>query len=273
MAASVPSAHDGLLPRGQQCPGDGVRSPGCRLGTPETCSLLAMASARDIEGLWRAVLGFFADFAPIARIELALAAGSAEPRVVRCDVGPDHRLDSPDGDALFASASDLLARHPRAALLGVSPGPAGEGRILFVVGPPPGLRCASVLVLAWRQDAAVAFVRLERGRDVEYWSETDLGRLHGFQPALAAMLTHFVDAHAPVIHAARWEAALAALPPWKIELGRFVAEGASNKEIADRLGHSEASIKFALHDLYRALGVRNRAEFAVGLAASEPVIR
>ena len=45
-------------------------------------------------------------------------------------------------------------------------------------------------------------------------------------------------------------------------LARFV-EGASNKEIAHRMGASEAAVKQVARNLFKKLGVRNRTQAAV----------
>jgi len=48
-------------------------------------------------------------------------------------------------------------------------------------------------------------------------------------------------------------------------LVRVLAGGATNREIADRLGVREQTVKNQLSQLYRKVGVRNRLE--LGLAA------
>jgi DNA-binding NarL/FixJ family response regulator len=51
----------------------------------------------------------------------------------------------------------------------------------------------------------------------------------------------------------------------------LVAEGLSNREIAQRLSYSERTIKAVLHDVVVKLGVKSRSE-AVAMAVRERMI-
>jgi len=53
------------------------------------------------------------------------------------------------------------------------------------------------------------------------------------------------------------------------EVTFLVAEGLSNKEIAQRLEISVGTVKVHLHCIYRKLGIRNRTTLAVLAANSE----
>jgi len=55
------------------------------------------------------------------------------------------------------------------------------------------------------------------------------------------------------------------LTPRERRLVRVLASGATNREIADRLGVREQTVRNQLSRLYRRAGVRNRLE--LGLAA------
>lgn len=50
------------------------------------------------------------------------------------------------------------------------------------------------------------------------------------------------------------------LTPRELEVWRAMAEGLNNAEIASRLGISERTVKFHIHNLLRKLGFRDRAE-------------
>jgi len=56
------------------------------------------------------------------------------------------------------------------------------------------------------------------------------------------------------------------LTPRQREVVELLAEGMTNREIAERLGLSEATVRQHLHNLYKALGVRNRDEARTLLA-------
>jgi len=50
---------------------------------------------------------------------------------------------------------------------------------------------------------------------------------------------------------------------------RLVAEGRSNKEVADKLFICEVTVKVHLRHIYKKLGVRNRIEAALHAVYSE----
>jgi two-component system nitrate/nitrite response regulator NarP len=49
----------------------------------------------------------------------------------------------------------------------------------------------------------------------------------------------------------------------ELDLVKLVGLGLRNREIADRLGFTEGTVKTYLHALYRKTGTRNRTELAV----------
>lgn len=59
------------------------------------------------------------------------------------------------------------------------------------------------------------------------------------------------------------QAALVALTRREIDVLQHLAEGLSNKEIADRLTMSPRTVKTHLRSIYRKFGVRNRTSAAV----------
>jgi DNA-binding NarL/FixJ family response regulator len=64
----------------------------------------------------------------------------------------------------------------------------------------------------------------------------------------------------------------AGLTPREIEILGVLSEGCSNKEIANRFGLQEVTVKLHLRSIYRKLGIRNRtqaARLALLYAASE----
>ena len=56
------------------------------------------------------------------------------------------------------------------------------------------------------------------------------------------------------------------LTPRQSQIVRILGSGATNREIADRLGLQEQTIKNQLSLIYGKLGVRNRLELAVHTA-------
>jgi two-component system, NarL family, nitrate/nitrite response regulator NarL len=46
----------------------------------------------------------------------------------------------------------------------------------------------------------------------------------------------------------------------------LVCDGISNKEIAEKLGVTEGTVKIHLHSIYEQLGVRSRIELMIALA-------
>jgi len=59
------------------------------------------------------------------------------------------------------------------------------------------------------------------------------------------------------------EAGHAPLAPRELQLIRFVRSGLKNREIAERLGVTEGTVKAYLHAVFEKLGVKNRTELAM----------
>jgi len=65
------------------------------------------------------------------------------------------------------------------------------------------------------------------------------------------------------IRATQAASPLKRLNPREAELAWMVGEGMRNRDIGERLQLSEGAVKFALHAVYKKLGVSNRTELAV----------
>jgi DNA-binding NarL/FixJ family response regulator len=53
------------------------------------------------------------------------------------------------------------------------------------------------------------------------------------------------------------------LTPREIETVHLVAKGQSNREIADKLGLREGTVKIHLHNVYKKLGIENRVDLTL----------
>lgn len=53
------------------------------------------------------------------------------------------------------------------------------------------------------------------------------------------------------------------LAPWEVRMGLGILEGLSNKEIADRLGIKEKTIKTNIFKVYKKIKVKSRSHFIV----------
>lgn len=53
------------------------------------------------------------------------------------------------------------------------------------------------------------------------------------------------------------------LTPREIEIVRLVAEGQSNRPIADKLGLREGTVKIHLHNVYKKIGIDNRVDLTL----------
>lgn len=54
-----------------------------------------------------------------------------------------------------------------------------------------------------------------------------------------------------------------ALTPQELAISRLAAQGLNNRDIADRIGIREGTVKLHLHHVYRKLGVGNRVELVL----------
>jgi DNA-binding NarL/FixJ family response regulator len=54
----------------------------------------------------------------------------------------------------------------------------------------------------------------------------------------------------------------------EFEIARLVSEGLANKVVAGQLGVQEGTVKIHLHNIYRKLGISNRAELILNMLAN-----
>jgi two-component system nitrate/nitrite response regulator NarP len=76
-----------------------------------------------------------------------------------------------------------------------------------------------------------------------------------FDPELVARAKHLAAAHADMSRTP--------LAPRERQLIGFVREGLRNREIAEKLGVTEGTVKTYLHTIFEKLGVSNRTELAI----------
>lgn len=169
----------------------------------------------------------------------AMAWGeSVQPHVVLLDVGLPDRA----GSALVA---DLLARYPRALIIMLS-AEAGEATILESI-----------------QGGATGYV-LKGAREEEILAAIDDALAGGapMSPAIARRVIGLIrQPAARTVSAVPGQMAI--LTARELEILESVADGASDKEVAERLGISRSTVKNALLVIYQKWRVRSRTEAAV----------
>jgi DNA-binding CsgD family transcriptional regulator len=113
--------------------------------------------------------------------------------------------------------------------------------------------------------AAGRSVRLRLERVGRRFERRHVELLHMLQPVLARQLRPPVGA----CHSGPRQT-LAALSVAELQVLRLVALGATNQDVAVRLGVSEATVRKHLEHVYRKLGVTNRTAAAAALAGPTP---
>jgi two-component system response regulator DesR len=168
----------------------------------------------------------------------------AQPWVERCHLAAD-----------LSTAIDLTrARRPRAAVLGFSAGGAAAQACEAL----RRVHTTVAIVLTTRCPAATGGVDAARevGAAAYLTAEADASEI--VAAVRAAAEGAGLPAAAPVAPAGR----VTTLTAREAEVLRWLATGATNREIADALHLSTDAIKKHSSSLYRKLGVRNRTEAA-----------
>lgn len=176
----------------------------------------------------------------------------------------------------FDDASAALAAHPDTDLVLLDlhmPGSRGLIGLVTLRGEHPTL---AVAIISAHDDAAT--IR----RALAYGAAGFISKRAGADE-LAAALRAVIDGHTwlppalqgavaattPAAEDRTLSARLAALSPQQMRVLGLVAEGLLNKQIADRLGVQERTVKAHLSAIFERLGVRNRTQAGVLLRSLE----
>ncbi len=205
-----------------------------------------------------------ADDHPLFRAALRGAAADA---VVDLQV---HEADSLDGVLAALDAEPgidlvLLDLH--------MPGNHGLAGLAAIRAQHPGV---AVVVVSANDDPRVVRRALDHGAAGYLPKSTGLDDLReairavlGLQQWLPATLRKAVDGARSLPGDAELAARLASLSPQQFRVLALVAEGLLNKQIADRLGVQERTVKAHLTAIFERLGVRNRTQASVVLRELE----
>jgi DNA-binding CsgD family transcriptional regulator len=139
------------------------------------------------------------------------------------------------------------------------------GRVELRVDHPPCLqshRAHDRLVVVWPLDGgSVAQLRLDRYRRRFEPRYAEL--MHMLQPALVRQVRPPAGAADPV-------SGLSDLSVAELQVLRLVAGGATNRDVADQLSVSEATVRKHLEHVYRKLGVTNRTAASARVRTAAP---
>jgi DNA-binding NarL/FixJ family response regulator len=174
----------------------------------------------------------------------------AQPWVRRCHLAAD-----------LGTAIDLTrARRPRVAVLDVSGGGAGGegGGVAHACEALRRVHTTVAIVLATRCPAASGGAQAASAVGAAAYLPADAGAPEIVDAVRAAA----AGAPSPSAPPPASPAHRAALTAREAEVLRWLAIGATNREIADALHLSTDAIKKHSSSLYRKLGVRNRTEAA-----------
>jgi DNA-binding NarL/FixJ family response regulator len=154
---------------------------------------------------------------------------------------------------------------------------AGARTVLLSGAPEPeeGLKALDAGVMGYTHSHAVPELLQEVATVVEHgglWAGPEL--LRRLVASTAAALARLPEpANGPGIVAQKNAAAWATLSGREAQVARAVAEGKSNKEVADKLFISERTIKAHLGSVFEKLGVRDRLQLVVLVATLGPDTR
>lgn len=164
-----------------------------------------------------------------------------------------------------AEALAAIARHdPQIAILDVSM-PEGTGVEVLRAMRARGDRRAVVILTANLDDGELLAV-LDEGADGVVMKDAGIDGLLACLQAVRTGRRHVspeLSARAARIRAARAASPFKRLNAREAELAWMVGQGLRNREIGERLELSEGAVKFALHAVFRKLGVATRTELAL----------
>lgn len=152
-----------------------------------------------------------------------------------------------------ARVAELLAKRPGVAVVVVSP----------VLQDPEGLRAFNAGARGYCHQLAVPTVLQEVRQVIEhggFWLGPDL-----VQRLMAA--TRDVLQRSP--NAPRPQVDLSVLSERELQVARAVADGKSNKEVAEQLHISERTVKAHLGVVFDKLGVRDRVQMVLYLSGGQ----
>jgi DNA-binding CsgD family transcriptional regulator len=219
---------------------------GCRLGSAETCCLLALSMAHDVDAFWFHTQRFFSDFNHHHGMALGMAIHHDPVVFLR------HKPSSMATDGLTAILQGARTDHP------------------VVTGPFDATNAHATALTVWTDGALHGCVIFLCGDPHSPFPAAEIARLEQYQPAYAAMMNHFIAGCGHEIESSFWQHLIHSLPHDQREIVNLASHGLTNKEIADRLERSEASVKFHLHQTYLRFGLRNRAELALHSGEASP---
>jgi DNA-binding NarL/FixJ family response regulator len=154
---------------------------------------------------------------------------------------------------------------------------AGARTVLLSGSPEPeeGLKALDAGALGYTHSYALPELLQEVATVVEHgglWAGPEL--LRRLVRSTAAALARLPEpANGPGVVAQKNAAAWATLSGREAQVARAVAEGKSNREVADKLFISERTIKAHLGSVFEKLGVRDRLQLVVLVATLGPETR
>lgn len=212
---------------------------GCRLCSADTCCLLALSIAPDVDTFWFHTQRFFSDFNHHHGMVMGMSIDHAPIVFLR------QKPTSMDTEGLTSILQGARSGKP------------------VVTGPLDSTAAHAAALTVWAGGTLHGCVIfLCQNADSPFPAE-EIARLEHYQPAYAAMMNHFIAGRSHEVESSFWQHIIHSLPHDQREIVKLVSHGLTNKEIADRLGRSEASVKFHLHQIYVHLGLHNRAELAL----------
>jgi DNA-binding CsgD family transcriptional regulator len=200
--------------------------------------------AHDVDALWTQTKRFFSDFTLLSGIALGLSVDRQKVVFLRQE----------PACLPMASLPPWLAE----ATVGTP----------VVTGIFSSIAAHAAALNAWDRGILQGCVLLLRSVEEGPFPAGETERLEQYQPAYAGMANQFVATRQSEIGRSFWQRLIDSLPAAQRAIVVLAAHGLANKEIADRLSRSEASVKFHLHQTYARFGLRNRAELALHSCAS-----